>query len=84
MREEGISHWVARGPAGIEVEWDARIINDIENKVIAWQSLHGSDVATAGAVTFDETDRGTIVHVHMQDNPPGGKLGARDRLRLRG
>jgi uncharacterized membrane protein len=76
VREEGISHWVARGPAGIEVEWDARIINDIENKLIAWQSLKGSDVATAGSVTFDETDRGTLVHVHMQYNPPGGKLGA--------
>ena len=76
MREEGISHWVAKGPAGIEVEWDARIINEIENKVIAWQSLKGSQVATAGAVTFDATNGGTLVHVHMQYNPPGGKLGA--------
>jgi uncharacterized membrane protein len=75
-REEGISHWAARGPAGIGVEWDARIINDIESKLIAWQSLTGSDVATAGSVTFDETDGGTIVHVHMQYSPPGGKLGA--------
>jgi uncharacterized membrane protein len=76
MREEGISHWVAKGPAGIQVEWDARIINEIDNKVIAWQSLTGSEVATAGAVTFDATNGGTIVHVHMQYNPPGGKLGA--------
>ena len=76
MREEGISHWVAKGPAGTQVEWDARIINEIENKVIAWQSLKGSEVATAGAVTFDATNGGTIVHVHMQYNPPGGKLGA--------
>ena len=76
VREEGISHWVAKGPAGMRVEWDARIINEIDNRVIAWQSLRGSTIATAGAVNFDETDRGTVVHVHMQYNPPGGKLGA--------
>ena len=76
MREEGISHWVARGPAGMKVEWDARIINEVENKVIGWRSLTGSRIATAGSVNFDETERGTIVRVHLQDNPPGGKLGA--------
>jgi uncharacterized membrane protein len=75
-REEGISHWTARGPRGMQVEWDARIINEVDNKVIAWQSLKGSMVATAGSVNFDETERGTVVHVHMQYNPPGGRLGA--------
>ena len=76
MREEGISHWVARGPARMNVEWYARIINEVENKVIGWQSLTGSRIATAGSVNFDETERGTIVRVHLQYNPPGGKLGA--------
>ena len=76
VREGGISHWVAKGPGGIKAEWDARIINEIENKVIGWQSLEGSRVSTAGAVNFEETDRGTTVHVHLQYNPPGGKLGA--------
>lgn len=76
VRDSGISHWVAKGPAGTRVEWDARIINEVENKVIGWQSLEGSTVATAGSVTFDETPRGTHVRVHFQYNPPGGKLGA--------
>jgi uncharacterized membrane protein len=76
VREEGISHWVAKGPAGTKVEWDARIINEVEDKLIAWQSLKGSDVSTAGSVTFDETDGNTVLHVHMQYSPPGGKLGA--------
>jgi uncharacterized membrane protein len=75
-REEGISHWVARGPAGMKVEWDARIINEVDNKVIGWQSLEGSMVSTAGSVNFRETGHGTEVHVHLQYNPPGGKLGA--------
>jgi uncharacterized membrane protein len=75
-REEGVSHWVARGPAGTTVEWDARIINEIDNKLIGWQSLEGSMVSTAGSVNFRETDRGTDVRVHLQYNPPAGKLGA--------
>ena len=76
QREEGISHWVAKGPAGLKVEWDARIINEVENKVIGWQSLEGSMVSTAGSVNFEETPRGTVVRVHFQYNPPAGKLGA--------
>jgi uncharacterized membrane protein len=76
QREGGISHWVAKGPAGTKVEWDARIINDIPNKVIAWQSLEGSMVSTAGSVTFESAPRGTVVRVHFQYNPPAGKVGA--------
>ena len=76
MRDEGISHWVAKGPAGTKVEWDARIINELENKVIGWQSLEGSTISTAGSVNFEETPRGTSVRVHFQYNPPGGKAGA--------
>jgi uncharacterized membrane protein len=76
QRESGISHWVARGPGGMTVEWDARIINEIDNKLIAWQSLDGSTISTAGSVTFRETPRGTEVRVHLQYNPPGGKVGA--------
>ena len=75
-REAGISHWVAKGPAGVPVEWDARIINEIENRLIGWQSLEGSTVATAGSVHFDETPRGTQVRVHFQYDPPAGKVGA--------
>ena len=75
VREAGISHWVARGPAGMRVEWDARIINEVDNKVIGWQSLQGSMISTAGSVNFTETPLGTTVRVHFQYDPPGGKLG---------
>ena len=76
VRENGLSHWVAKGPAGTTVSWDARIINEVENKVIGWQSIDGSTIATAGSVHFDETEHGTRVRVHLQYSPPGGKLGA--------
>jgi uncharacterized membrane protein len=75
---DGTSHWVATGPAGLAVEWDARIINEIENKLIAWQSLPGSDVVTAGSVNFDTVrgGRSTQVSVRLQYAPPAGKAGA--------
>ena len=76
QREAGISHWVARGPAGLHVEWDARIINEIDGRLIAWQSLEGSTVSTAGSVNFRETPRGCEVRVNLQYNPPAGKIGA--------
>lgn len=75
-RDAGITHWVAKGPAGTHVAWDARIINEIDDRLIAWQSLEGSTIATAGSVHFDETAHGTRVRVRFQYSPPGGRLGA--------
>lgn len=71
------SHWVTRGPAGVSVEWDADVINDIENRLIAWRSLPGSDVVSAGSVHFDEVREGraTEVRVHLQYAPPAGRAG---------
>jgi uncharacterized membrane protein len=72
------SHWVAKGPAGVSVEWDADIINEEENKVIGWRSLPQSDVVTAGSVNFSTVrgGRSTQVSVHLQYAPPAGKAGA--------
>jgi uncharacterized membrane protein len=76
VKPDGTSHWVANGPGGIPVEWDARIINDVENKIIGWQSLDGSEIATAGSVNFRRSGENTTVHVRFQYDPPAGKLGA--------
>ena len=75
---DGRSHWIARGPAGLGVEWDAEIINEVEHKVIGWRSLPESDVVTAGSVTFSPIrgGRGTQVSVHLQYAPPAGRAGA--------
>jgi uncharacterized membrane protein len=75
---DGKSHWAAVGPAGLAVEWDAEIINEVENTLIAWRSLPGSDVVSAGSVNFDATraGRSTEVSVDLQYAPPAGKAGA--------
>jgi uncharacterized membrane protein len=71
------SHWIANAPARWRTEWYADLINDIPNELIAWQTVEGSDVASAGSVHFEAgaVGRGTIVRVKLQYDPPGGKLG---------
>ena len=73
-----LSRWRAKGPANTGVEWNAEIINEIPNRLIAWRSIEGSDVVSAGSVHFDDhgPGRGTRVRVRLQYNPPGGKVGA--------
>ena len=74
---EGRSHWVAKGPAGTTVEWDAVITEDWPNEKIAWHSSEGGDVDHAGSIHFEaDGARGTIVTVEMQYSPPAGRLGA--------
>jgi uncharacterized membrane protein len=76
--DETRSHWVAKAPAGTKVEWDAAIHNEIEDELIAWRSLPGSDVNNAGSVHFTPTTDGTDteVLVVLSYEPPAGKLGA--------
>jgi uncharacterized membrane protein len=72
------SHWVAHAPAGMTVEWDAEIVTDEPGRLIAWRSLSGSQIATAGSVHFTPLshDRGTEVRVTLKYDPPGGQLGS--------
>lgn len=73
-----LSHWVVKMmPGAPKVEWDAEIINDVENQRIGWRSLQGADVDNTGSVEFKSTGDGrrTRVTVTLQYAPPGGKLG---------
>jgi len=72
------SHWVAKAPAGTTVEWDAEVYNEKENELIAWRTLEGADVDSAGSVRFEQGagGRGTVVRVVLKYDPPGGAVGA--------
>jgi uncharacterized membrane protein len=71
------THWVAKAPAGTTVEWDAEVYNEKPNELIAWRTLEGSQVSSAGSVRFEEApDGGTEVRVSLKYDPPGGKLGS--------
>jgi short-subunit dehydrogenase/uncharacterized membrane protein len=71
------SHWVATGLGGSTVEWDAEIINEKENELIAWRSLENADVVNAGSVRFQRgpEGHGTFIRVTLNYNPPAGRVG---------
>ena len=72
------SHWIATAPMGASVEWDAEIINEQENRLIAWASVEGADVDNSGFVRFQPAPggRGTEVKVVIEYNLPGGAVTA--------
>ena len=71
------SHWKARGPGDISLEWDAEMIEDTPGQRISWQSLENADIPNRGTVEFHvaPAGRGTEVSVKMQYFPVGGTVG---------
>lgn len=73
------SHWMLKlVPGAPRVEWDAEIINEVEDRRIGWKSLQGSDLDHAGSVEFKPTADGqrTWLRVTMQYKPPEGTIGS--------
>ena len=72
------SHWAVSGPGDRKVEWDAVIINEHPNELIAWRSREEAEIPNAGTVRFHPApgDEGTEVTVNLEYDPPAGKLGA--------
>lgn len=75
---EGRSHWVARAPAGTEVEWDAEIVGEHDDEFLSWRSLDGRGIHNEGTVRFKDApaDRGTEVSVELSYDAPVGNVGA--------
>ncbi len=75
------THWVAKGPAGATVEWDAETVEDRPNERLSWRSLAGSDVRNEGVVRFVKApaDRGTGVHARYAMRPPPASWAPRSR-----
>ena len=76
--DEKRSHWIASAPIGNSVEWDAEIVREEENRLIAWASVEGADVDNSGFVRFQPAPagRGTEVKVVLEYSPPGGAIAA--------
>jgi len=73
------SRWVAKGPAGATVEWEAETLVDTPQK-ISWRSLEGSQINTVGSVEFRRASGGnaTDLRVTLKFSPPvGGAIVAR-------
>jgi uncharacterized membrane protein len=73
---ERTTRWVAEGPLGREVEWEAETTRYEPPTRIAWHSMADSPVRTSGQVTFTELPNAqTEVTVTLQYVAPGGAAG---------
>ncbi len=73
--EEGRYHWIADAPLGVNVHWDAEVMEDVENDHISWRST-GGQLRNDGVVRFVELGpQRTRVHVSMYYHTPAGVVG---------
>lgn len=72
-----LQHWKARGPAGLRLEWDSRLIDERPGELLRWEATEGADLPNRGLVSFGLApgDWGTVVTLHFELDPPGGVLG---------
>lgn len=75
--DERRSHWKAQAPAGKTVEWDAELVEDRPNELMAWRSVEGADIENSGQVQFRPAPggRGTEIVVELHFDPPAGSMG---------
>jgi uncharacterized membrane protein len=72
----GRSHWVADGPIGSSLSWNAEITRFEPNRIVAWKSTPGSRVENAGVIHFEPAPDGhTRVGIRISYNPPAGAVG---------
>jgi uncharacterized membrane protein len=79
-------HWVA-SVAGKRAEWDAKVVHQEPDRLVAWESLDGKE--TRGTVQFRDAEQGrTVVHLSMSYRPDGivekvGSAAGLDERRVR-
>lgn len=71
------STWTIKAPVGQHVTLETETVGVVEGESIGWRSVEGSQIRTAGVVTFRDApaDRGTIVTAEIAYEPPGGDVG---------
>lgn len=74
-RGDGRSHWKVSGPGGVPIEWNALLIQQTPNEVIAWRSEAGSMLENSGIIRFTPVASGTRVDLRFCYHPPAGGAG---------
>jgi len=73
---DNLYHWKVVGPAGVSVSWEAALTDAVPNELVAWSSVPGAPVRTAGWVRFEPNENGvTTIHIQFSYNPPAGVIG---------
>jgi uncharacterized membrane protein len=75
--DDKVSRWTIEAPGGTSVELLTELTHDVPGERIAWRSVEGSQITTAGEAIFSDAPpgRGTVVSLVMTYDPPAGALG---------
>lgn len=73
------ARWSAKLPAGLELEWEALIVEERAQELLVWKSVEGSDLYNEGYITFRPALGGEATEIYAQITyrPPAGEAGAR-------
>jgi uncharacterized membrane protein len=72
---ERVYHWVAEGPLGRRIEWDAKVTHSLPDRLIAWKSITDG-VNNNGEIRFEPTQHGTRIFVTLRYGQLAGPIGA--------
>jgi uncharacterized membrane protein len=80
VEEQGIYHseWEMHMPANLgKLQWKAKVVKEVEDELLAWQSEPGSEIENAGKVQFRDAlgKQGTAVDVVFSYHAPMGIAG---------
>ncbi len=75
--DDKCARWTIEAPAGQTVELLTEMTHDVPGERIAWRSVEGSEITTAGEAIFSDAPpgRGTVVQLVMTYSPPAGAIG---------
>lgn len=82
--DEDVFRWTAHAPGGRDVSWDTRFVDAEPGERLRWETPGDAMIQTEGELRFRQApgDRGTLVELTIDFDPPGGTVGATalDRL----
>lgn len=76
--DDKLWHWIARVPrTDTLIQWDAEIIDEVENELLVWRTIAGSELNNEGMVEFIALPDGqnTEIHIKLVYFPPAGAVG---------
>jgi uncharacterized membrane protein len=77
LGEDGTFDWAIEGPFGSTWRFRSRHINEVPGHLVAWKTLPGGDIESAGAIRLEPAwdGRGTEVTMEINFEPPAGAVG---------
>lgn len=75
--DEDHYQWSVHGPADVELSWETQVVEAEPGELVRWETPDDASVPNSGSVRFRPApdDRGTVVTLSLDFDPPGGTLG---------